>query len=83
MNCCVPVPAAIDDVAGVTAMLVNVAAVTVSALVPETLPEVALMVEEPAATRQGSSVNQPPRAWPLAIESFCVGSPAGPPMRPT
>jgi hypothetical protein len=50
VNCCVPVPAAIDDVAGVTAMLVNVAAVTVSALVPETLPEVALMVEEPAAT---------------------------------
>jgi hypothetical protein len=44
------VPAAIDAVAGVTAMLVNVAAVTVRALVPETLPEVALMVEDPAAT---------------------------------
>ena len=42
--------ATIDAVAGVTVMPVMVGAVTVSAAVPETLPEVALMVDEPAAT---------------------------------
>ena len=45
-----PVPAAMDVVAGVTAMLAKDAAVTVRTLVPETAPEVALMVEVPAAT---------------------------------
>jgi hypothetical protein len=48
--CWVPVPATIDAVAGVTAMLVSVGAVTVSAPVAERLPEVALIVEVPAAT---------------------------------
>jgi len=48
--CCVPVPATIDAVAGVTAMLLNVGAVTVSAPVADRLPEAALMVVVPAAT---------------------------------
>jgi hypothetical protein len=50
--CCVPVPAAIEAVAGVTAIedSVGVALVTVSAAVPEILPDVAVMVDEPAAT---------------------------------
>jgi len=39
-----------DAVAGVTVMPVMVGAVTVSAAVPETLPEVALIVDEPPAT---------------------------------
>ena len=44
--------AAIEAVAGVTAIedSVGVALVTVRAAVPEMLPEVALMVDEPAAT---------------------------------
>ncbi len=50
MYCCVPVPAVMDAVAGVSVMPVMVGAVTVSAAVPETLPEVALIVDEPAAT---------------------------------
>jgi hypothetical protein len=45
----VPVPATMDAVAGVTAMLLNVGAVTVSAPVADRLPEVALMVVVPAA----------------------------------
>ncbi len=48
--CCVPVPATIDAVAGVTAMLLKVGAVTLRAPVAERLPEVALMVVVPAAT---------------------------------
>jgi hypothetical protein len=48
--CCVPVPAAIDAVAGDTVTPVTVAPVTVSALVPCVLPEVAVIVEVPAAT---------------------------------
>jgi hypothetical protein len=51
--CCVPVPAAIEAVAGVTAIedSVGVALVTVSAAVPEMLPDVALIVDVPAATQ--------------------------------
>lgn len=48
--CCVPLSAAMDAVAGVTAMLDSVGAVTVSEPVAERLPEVALMVEAPTAT---------------------------------
>jgi hypothetical protein len=50
VNCCVPVPAAIEAVDGVTVMPVMVAAVTVRAAVPEALPEEAVIVDEPAAT---------------------------------
>jgi hypothetical protein len=39
-----------DAVDGVTVMPVMVGAVTVSAAVPETLPELAVIVDEPAAT---------------------------------
>jgi len=47
--CSVPVPAAIEAVAGVTVIPVNVAPVTVKLALPETLPVVALMVVVPAA----------------------------------
>jgi hypothetical protein len=40
VNCCV-LPLAIEGVAGVTAIDTNVAAVTVSVVLPETVPEVA------------------------------------------
>ena len=46
--CCDPVPAAIEAVAGLTAIAVSTALVTVSAAVPEILPEAALMVVVPA-----------------------------------
>jgi hypothetical protein len=49
VNCCV-LPLAIDGFAGVTAIDTNVAAVTVSVVLPETLPEVAWMVVDPAPT---------------------------------
>ena len=49
MNCWVA-PAAIDGLAGVTAMLCRVAEVTVSTVEPLTTPSVALMVDVPAAT---------------------------------
>jgi hypothetical protein len=48
-NCCVPEPATIEAVAGVTEIPVMVGPVTVRAAVPDTLPEVALIVDEPAA----------------------------------
>ena len=47
VNCCVP-PAATDGFAGVTAIELSVAAVTVSVVEPVTLPLVALIVEVPA-----------------------------------
>lgn len=50
VNCWVPVPAAMDAVGGATVMPVMVGLVTASAAVPQTLPEVALIVDEPAAT---------------------------------
>jgi len=47
----VPVPAAIEAAAGVTAIPVRVMALlTVRVALPDTLPEVALMVVVPAAT---------------------------------
>lgn len=49
VNCCVP-PAVTDTVAGVTAMDVNVAAVTVRVVFPLTVPEDAVMVVVPADT---------------------------------
>ena len=57
MNCWVS-PAAIDGLAGVTAMLCRVAEVTVSTVEPLTSPSVALMLLVPAAT---------PVARPLAL----------------
>jgi hypothetical protein len=48
LNCSVP-EIVIEGLAGVTAIETN-AAVTVSAAVPETEPEVAVIVEDPAAT---------------------------------
>ena len=48
--CWVPVPAAIEAVAGETAMLVVVGAVTVTVLVADCPPEVAVMTVVPAAT---------------------------------
>ncbi len=53
VNCWVS-PLAIDGFAGVTAMDTRVAAVTVSVVVPLTLPDVALMVEVPVATAVAS-----------------------------
>ena len=46
MYCCVA-PLAIDVFPGVTAIDTSVAAVTVSVVVPEIVPEVALIVVEP------------------------------------
>jgi len=48
--CCVPVPAMMEALAGDREILLNVAAVTVRVLVALVLPDVAVMVEEPAAT---------------------------------
>ena len=50
MYCWVPVPAAMEAVAGEREMAVNVAPVTVRTLVALVLPEVAVIVDEPAAT---------------------------------
>ena len=49
VNCWVR-PAAMDGLAGVTAMLLRVAALTVSRVLPPTRPMVALIVLVPAAT---------------------------------
>ena len=49
MNCCVA-PAETDGLAGVTAMDTRVAAVTVNTVDPLIVPEVAVIVEVPAAT---------------------------------
>ena len=49
-------PLAIDGFAGVTAIVTRVGAVTVSVVVPFTLPEVALMVDVPVPT----AVAKPP-----------------------
>ncbi len=49
MNCCV-LPAATDAVAGVTAIEVSTAAVTVNAAEPLIVPDVALIVAVPWAT---------------------------------
>jgi len=48
--CCVPVPTTMEAVAGERAIALRVLLVTVKALVAEMLPEVAVMVEVPAAT---------------------------------
>ena len=48
--CCVPLPALRVAVAGETVMPVSVALVTVRTLVADMVPEVAVMVEVPAAT---------------------------------
>ena len=57
VNCCVW-PLEMDGVAGVTAMDCKAGGVTVSEAVPETEPEVAVMVLVPAATE----VARPPEA---------------------
>jgi hypothetical protein len=49
VNCWV-LPAAIDGDAGVTAIEVNTAAVTVSVVEPLTVPDLAVMVADPCAT---------------------------------
>ena len=49
VNCWV-VPLTMLELAGVTAMDTSVAEVTISVAVPETLPDVAVIVDEPAAT---------------------------------
>ena len=72
MNCCVPDPATIDAVAGVTAMLVNEAAVTVRAPDPETAPEVALMVEVPAATPVATPAPETVAAAVLLLDQVTV-----------
>lgn len=48
--CCVPVPAAMEAVAGEIEMLATVGAVTVTVLVADCPPEVAVMMVVPAAT---------------------------------
>ena len=49
VNCCMP-PAATDGLEGVTAMDVRVGAVTIKSAEPLIVPEVAVIVELPAAT---------------------------------
>ena len=49
MNCCVK-PCVIDGAAGVTSMEVRTAVVTVRLAVPDMEPDVAVIVEAPAAT---------------------------------
>ncbi len=49
VNCCVA-PAGIDGLAGVTAMETRVGAVTVKTVDPLIVPDVAVIVEVPAAT---------------------------------
>src|ERR1700749_827142 len=49
VNCC-KVPSGIDGLAGVTAMEVTVALVTVKVAFAETFPEAAVMVDVPGAT---------------------------------
>jgi hypothetical protein len=68
----VPVPATMDAVAGVTAMLVKDAAVTVRTLDPETLPEVALMVEVPAATPAAAPAAEIVAAAVLLLDQVTV-----------
>jgi hypothetical protein len=53
VNCCV-LPLAIDGVAGVTAIDTRVAAVTVSVVLPETVPAVAWIVVDPRLTAVAS-----------------------------
>src|SRR3990172_7297861 len=65
MNCCVR-PLAMDGLAGVTAMLLSVAAVTVSTVLPLTTPLVAVMVLVPMAT---------PVALPFASMVAAAGVP--------
>ena len=62
-NCWVS-PAAIDGFTGVTAMLCNVAAVTVSTVEPLTPPSVALMLDVPTATPWARPVVAPIVAVP-------------------
>ena len=54
MYCCVPVPATIEAVAGVTVMLIMVGAVTVRAALPDVVPDIAFTVDVPAATALAS-----------------------------
>ena len=61
-----------DAVAGVTEMPVMVGLVTVSAAVPETLPEVALMVDEPAATPVASPALDMVAAAVLLLDQVTV-----------
>ena len=68
MNCWVS-PAAIDGLAGVTAMLCRVADVTVSTVEPLTSPSVALMLDVPAATPWASPVVAPMVATELVAEA--------------
>ncbi len=78
MNCCV-LPAATDAVAGVTAIEVNTAAVTVRLAVFFTVPRLAVMVAVPAATPLASPVWRPIVAMEVLDEiqltlvvMFCV-----------
>ena len=78
MNCCV-LPAATDAVAGVTAIEVNTAAVTVRLAVFFTVPGLAVMVAVPAATPLASPVWRPIVAMEVLDEiqltlvvMFCV-----------
>ena len=57
VNCCVT-PTATEGVAGVTAIEISEAGVTVKVAVPETLPDVAVIVVDPTAT----AVALPPAA---------------------
>jgi len=61
-----------DAVAGVTAMLVKDAAVTVRTPDPETLPEFALMVEVPAATPVATPAPETVAAAVLLLDHVTV-----------
>jgi hypothetical protein len=61
-----------DAVDGVTVMPVMVGAVTVSAAVPETLPELAVIVDEPAATPVARPALEMLAVAPLLLDHVTV-----------
>jgi hypothetical protein len=65
---CLVVPAAIEGSVGVTSIDTSVAVVTVSPVVPEMLPRVAVMVTAPDATAVASP------SVPLALETVAMVS---------
>lgn len=68
VNCCV-VPGAMLGLVGFTAMDTSVAEVTVSEVVPDMLPEVAVIVVEPGATEVDNPL-EPPALLMAAIAAI-------------
>jgi hypothetical protein len=70
--CCVPVPAAMEEVAGESAMLERLGLVTVSAADPETPFNVAAIVALPAATPVTSPLDVAVAAAVLLLDQVTV-----------